>query len=91
MELYAERLQKTKKASLSDSADEPSFQGPADRSHLRLGMQILGMVYTCEIVGFLKLNKHPPSCTNGKDYDEQWAETDWAYTYERPEGLWTYS
>jgi hypothetical protein len=82
MELYTEQLHKTK-------TDGAPFQGPADRSHLRLGMQILGMVYTCEIIGFLKLTKRPPVCTNKKGLEEQWVNMDWVYTYERPRGLWT--
>ena len=45
-------------------------------------MQILGMVYTCEIIGFLKLKKRPPVCTNHKEYNEEWVNADWVYTYE---------
>jgi hypothetical protein len=33
------------------------FTGPSDRTHLRLGMSILGMLYTCQAIGFLELNQ----------------------------------
>jgi hypothetical protein len=63
-------------------------------------MGILGMLYTCEAIGFLSLNHDPPICS--KDQVKRraewrsvratlhWAETDWVHTYTRAENLWTY-
>ena len=54
-------------------------------------MQVLGMVYMCEALGFLKVNNDPPRCSNFAKGDfAKWAVADWEHTYERPADLWTH-
>ena len=64
-----------------------------------MGMGILGMLYTCEAIGFLRLNNNPPRCSEKKTAADvigewvltDWVLTDWAHTYRRPKHLWTYA
>jgi hypothetical protein len=53
MEIYAESLKASKKLGCGAAR----FSGPTDRSHLRLGMQLIGMLETCKAIGFLKLSR----------------------------------
>ena len=68
------------------SLHQSDFMGPTDRSHLRLGMTVLGMVYTCEAIGFLKPNNEPPRCsTQQEGRVSDWVLADWELTYDRGE------
>ena len=99
--LYAELL---RGGDESPKGETPTrFSEPSIGGHLRLGMTILGMLYTCEAIGFLALNHEPPRCS--KNYpcdhnlpaaqkiplDGDWGLTDWVHTYERQPGVWTHA